>query len=161
MNRIFAVLSLLLCGCSTSIYKVVNEKNFDFENNKPVLRKLVLVSENRFAESDYLVKVINKQNWNALDAYQHKYNVSENNTMLRPLKSLIEGRYDECIQYLNILPDSSFNSQTLILKTDCLQKMNVDSVDYYACYQYVFDTSGNSFIKKIAQKRYRFYKYGY
>ena len=162
MRKVFYfALFLLLSACSSSVYRTVNETSFDSENDKPVFRKLIFLSSQRFPECDYLIKIINKQNWRALDEYQHRFHIDKNDNILRSVKSLIQRQYLQSNQYLSSLPDSSFNSQALIMKIDCLHELHVDSINYYQSYQRAFDESKNIYVKKIAQKRYRFYTHGY
>lgn len=156
----FLIALLVFSSCRSSVYVVVNEESFSGEDDKANLKKLILIHDQKFQNGHYLTELINKHKWDQLQKLQPTI-PERTNDFLHAIKLLIDKQFAASYQVLNTLPDTAFNCEVLILKTDCLKELNAPAIDYHARYQQASDCTSNDKIKSIANKRYRFITYGY
>jgi hypothetical protein len=86
-----------------------------------------------------LIQLLNAKRWNAVNAQQEVIPDSNTKNFVQAIRLLLEKEYAYSYSALSNLPDTSFHCQVLILKTDCLKELLVDSIDYYQDYQRAVD----------------------
>ena len=158
---VFAVLFFVACGCVPSIYQVVNEQSYQKAVNLPNQKKIIFINSEQVPNSDQWVTLLNKKRGVQIDDQLKQVKDANTYAFLQSIRLLLEMKYALSLQKLNSLPDTAFDCQAMLLKTDCLYMLQMNSVDFRDSYQKVFDCSQNEKIKSIAETRYRFVKYGY
>ena len=154
----FLVLTGLCAACvPPSAYHVITEKAY--LSDLPRQKKLFLVDARHLPDIK-LLNHLNRNEWESFDAKIGAVKDEPTRVLLRSVRLLKEKNYLASYQVMANYPDAWQDCQALMLKTDCLHELKVDSVDVRARYQQAFDCTSNQTVKSIAKTRFRFVNYG-
>jgi hypothetical protein len=151
----------LLYGCTAPPYLVVNEKSFARASNAPDMKKLIWISDDQVPNNEQLIFLLNKRKWLEFDEKLKLVQDADTRNFLQSIRLLLQEKYLPSFYLLNSMPETAFDCQALMLKTDCLHELRADSVNYHSQYQKAVDCTQHQQIKSIAKTRYRFFNYGY
>lgn len=159
--RAIIVLLFFLTSCVSSHYYVTTDTTFDHVDNQTYKRKLIYLDEEMAGRDrlDSIATLINKKKWKRLDA-----NIGtlpkEDRQFLTSIKHLVNGEFLVSYKTLDSLDDKAYECQVKIMKTDCLNELGVDSVNFKSNYQEAMNCTQTEIIKSIIKTRYRFLRYG-
>jgi predicted negative regulator of RcsB-dependent stress response len=125
------------------------------------VQKLIFLDEEKVSDSDKLFKLMNKGKWAQFDKTLKTITDPDTRLFLQAVRLLQEQQYSASLQLLERLPETSFDCQVMMLKTDCLYELKTKSVDFRSRYQHVFDCTKSDTVKPIVKTRYRLVNYGY
>jgi hypothetical protein len=153
---------LCLCSvCSPSIrFKLANEKTMAHVDEQ-VTDRIILINDRLVPNSDEFIRLLNEKKWAKFETQLKS--VQDLNTVdfLHSIRFLLQGRYVNSIDKLNVLPPQLFDCQVAMLRTDCQYLLKRKDVSFADQYQNAFDCAENQLVKLIIKRRYRLVNYGY
>lgn len=160
---LLSIILLSLAACTPSLYKVVNNQDYQTVEQQIQQKKMILINEELLdqAYADSVLYMLNHRQWKQLNRKLTTLTDPYTKDFLLAIASMMQKEYDRAYQLLNHLPDEAFDCQVGILKADCLHELHVEGVNFLDRYQQALDCAANPKIKSIAKTRYRFIKYAY
>jgi len=155
------LLIALCCRCTPSMYQVVTAGTYQNAAAQPNQRKLIYISALNLPDEANWVTIINKRKWAMFNKQIGLVSDNASREFLHSVKHLVNNDYAASYQVLGHLPETSFDCQVLMLKTDCRYQLKDPSVDFKNDYQRALDCAGSPQVKAILKTRYRFVNYGY
>lgn len=164
--RLLLLISILLgaSGCATSPYHVISPLSYPAVSQQLPQRKIILLGGNQLeeAQTKELISLLDRQQWEVLRSRIYTVSDLPTRRFVQAIAWLLQKEYESAYQTLSKLPDTAFDCQVHILKTDCEYEMRLVSTgDLQQSYQQARDCSENPSIQSIANTRYRFIKYDY
>ncbi len=163
MNRYTCWLLLIIfcCRCTPSMYQVVTTGTYQNAAAQPNQRKLIYLSALNLPDEENWVHIINKRKWSQFNKQLGFVNDNASREFLQSVRHLVSYDYAASYQVLGHLPETAFDCQVLMLKTDCRYQLKEASIDFKNEYQRALDCAGSQQVKAILKTRYRFVNYGY
>ena len=145
-------------SCVPSAYKLTTLQDVPTESDLR-RKKFILLNSRDFENGGRLAAIVNGKKWLDFDQEVSHMNDQKAKVFLQGTKLMVQKDYAGALNQFKSLKASDFDCQVKILVTDCLYELKRDTTNFRRNYQEALDCTTNAFVREMALKRYRFFKY--
>lgn len=157
---LFALLLVIASSCSSSIYEIVNEGQYQTKVSQSRQRKYILLRSSYFNPVVDLETLIKDLNRNQYLSTANTYSLqNQERKFVESIYFLKTGNYAQALHMLETIDNTAFDCQVMILNADCKMELQLQ-VDALETSQSSLDCTEHPIVREIAKNRYRFYTYG-